>query len=300
MSVKAMAWAWDMAEAYELDIYQAMVLLRLADHANDQGSCWPGKDTLASKCRCSLRKVDVVIHQLASMDLLRVEHRSSGGRSMTNIYELNLNQMPLPRAKTDENPAQCAPPHSVHPRTAEQETPHTTTINPAQCAPEPSYNHKRTVKPARARAAAAEFDYSNWKPDEPCVNRIRASDPDITSTFVERERLDFLTFAEDNKLPERLMRTRFQSQVHRHWIAAKKRETNTGPLRSAPSMDLQKVPTDQLDAWSKIRGGPASYPGESPDEYRARIDKHLKNVTNRESDDATNTFNRIAESLTIN
>lgn len=164
-----------------------------------------------------------------------------------------------------------------------------------------SINPKAVEVTNRAHEAAAdEFDYSNWYPDETCLNRIRASDRDVTDSFIERERLEFITIAEDSKIQPRWLRARFQSQVHQHWIRAKARETNTGPLQTAPSMDLQKVPTDQLDAWSKIRGGPASYPGESPDEYRARIDKHLKNVKNRESDESTSIFQSAAESLTIN
>jgi DNA primase len=298
MSVKAMAWAWDAAEAYELDTYQAIVLLRLADHANDQGSCWPGKDSLASKCRCSLRKVDAVILQLESMGLLHVDHRSSGGRSMTNLYALNLNQAPLIPPSKSENPAQRAGAHSMQARTAEQETPHTTTENPAQRAPEPSYNHKRTVEQrAGARATAADFDYENWRPDETLLNRIRLSDRDVTVEFIEKERLEFITFAEGNHIPERNLRAKFQSQVHRNWIKARSRETNTGPLQKAMPADLKNVPKDQLEAWSLARDGPRPETGETYDEYRNRIAVHLKN---REQDGTISYLQSAAAALTIN
>lgn len=122
------------------------------------------------------------------------------------------------------------------------------------------------------KPAAAKFNYENWQPDEPCINRIRANDPDVTRSFIESERLDFITLAEDNRIPERLLRARFQSQVHRHWIQAKQRERNTGPLRTTARLkDIRDVPEHELDAWSRARGGPPPEPGETSDEYRRRI-----------------------------
>lgn len=150
---------------------------------------------------------------------------------------------------------------------------------------------------SRARAAAEGLNYSDWHPDAPTIDRIRMSNPDITPDFLERERLEFITLAEDKSLRPDLMRTRFISQVNRHWIQAQKRETNSGPLRTAPPADLQRVPTEQLDAWSRNHGGPASQPGESPDEFRARIAQHLKK---RETDEHSSILRSVAAGLTIN
>lgn len=151
---------------------------------------------------------------------------------------------------------------------------------------------------SRARGAAADgLNYSDWHPDAPTIDRIRMSNPDITPDFLERERLEFITLAEDKELRPDLMRTRFISQVNRHWIQAQKRETNSGPLRTAAPADLQRVPTDELDAWSRSRGGPASQPGESPDEFRARIAQHLKK---RENDEHSSILRSAAAGLTIN
>ena len=272
-----MSWAWDMSEARELTIYQAMVLLRLADHANDQGSCWPGKDRLADKCRCSKRKVDEVILELVRLDLLSIEERSNGGRSLTHRYQLNVGQQPLFRSEIDKNPAQCAGVHSVQGCTPEQETLHTTTENPAQRAPEPSYNHQETPNRARAREPAAAIVYENWQPDETILARIRMSDPAVTDTFIETERLEFVTFAEDHHLRPNLLRTKFASQVRRHWRMAQQREGNTGPLRNtAVNRDIRDIPVDGLESWSLARAGPAPKIGETADAYRQRIVQTLR------------------------
>lgn len=148
-------------------------------------------------------------------------------------------------------------------------------------------------------AAAKEFDYSNWKPDDTCIARIRATDPDITGSFIETERLDFITFAEDNHIPERLLRSKFQGQVHRHWIAAKGRELNQGPLRTKASVDIRDIPVDDLEAWSLARGGPPPNMGESADLYRIRIIQTLR--TSRESDEsAFASIERTAAGLRVN
>ncbi len=41
MSIKAMTWAWGLAE---LPLRESMVLLALADNANDEGYCWPSQE----------------------------------------------------------------------------------------------------------------------------------------------------------------------------------------------------------------------------------------------------------------
>lgn len=45
MSIKAMTWAWGLAE---LPLRESMVLLALADAANDEGVCWPSQEVLAT------------------------------------------------------------------------------------------------------------------------------------------------------------------------------------------------------------------------------------------------------------
>jgi hypothetical protein len=164
-----------------------------------------------------------------------------------------------------------------------------------------SINPNAVVVTSRAPATAAgdkkSFDYSNWRPDEPCLNRIRMSDPGITSSFIETQRLDFISHAEDNRIPERNLRSRFQAQVHRNWIRAQQRETNTGPLKTAMPAELRNVPDDQLEAWARARDAPGPGVGETYDEYRDRIALHLKN---RGSDGTRSHLHAAASALTVN
>ena len=90
MSIAAMTWAWGLEE---LPPGETLVLLALADQANDQGLCWPSQETIASKARCSLRSVKRAVNSLRNAGLLEVEHRGREGFSKgrkSNIYRLNV------------------------------------------------------------------------------------------------------------------------------------------------------------------------------------------------------------------
>lgn len=90
MSIAAMTWAWGLEE---LPPSETLVLLALADQANDQGLCWPSQETIASKARCSLRSVKRAVNSLRNAGLLEVEHRGREGFSKgrkSNIYRLNV------------------------------------------------------------------------------------------------------------------------------------------------------------------------------------------------------------------
>ena len=125
-----MAQVWD---SDLTDIYEAAVMLALANHADDEGRCYPSIARVAKLARCSVRKAQEVTKSLTKRGYLTIE-QNTGPRGC-NTYFLTL------------TPAQCAPPHDAHPRTPQQGPPHSTTSTPAQCAPEPSGNVRETSLP---------------------------------------------------------------------------------------------------------------------------------------------------------
>lgn len=87
MSIKCMNWAWNI----ELQPAVKLVLLKLADRANDDGECWPGQDTVAASCSMSERSVMRHIASLEALGCLSVDRRKGeDGRRETNVYHLNL------------------------------------------------------------------------------------------------------------------------------------------------------------------------------------------------------------------
>lgn len=94
MSAKATFWVWKIIE--NLNSTQKLVLLRLADHANEDGIAWPGKDSLARSCCMSKRTVDQAITHLEGLQLITIQKRiSDSGKQGSNVYALNYHQTGL-------------------------------------------------------------------------------------------------------------------------------------------------------------------------------------------------------------
>lgn len=110
-----------------------LVLLALADNANDEGDCYPSVATLTHKCSLSERAVQYAITELVGMGHVSREVRS--GRS--TVYRVH--------PRTSCTPAPDAPVQVVHP-------------TPAPDAPHPrtscTHNHQGTVKESSRRAAS--------------------------------------------------------------------------------------------------------------------------------------------------
>jgi biotin operon repressor len=87
MSVAAMSWAWQQDCPTPT---AKLVLLKLADNANDAGECWPSLATIARHCGVERNTVWRVIRQLAERGLVRVEHRCVDGVALPNRYRLAL------------------------------------------------------------------------------------------------------------------------------------------------------------------------------------------------------------------
>lgn len=85
MSIKAMTWAWSLEE---LPLKESMVLLALADQANDEGLCWPSQETLAKKSRGSVRSVKRAIKFLRDAGLVETIIRATPAGRKSNYYRV--------------------------------------------------------------------------------------------------------------------------------------------------------------------------------------------------------------------
>ena len=70
MSIMQMVLAWKVRDVSGTD---KLVLLALADWANDEGLCWPSLDTLAEKSSLNRRTVMNAIGRLENAGLIRRE-----------------------------------------------------------------------------------------------------------------------------------------------------------------------------------------------------------------------------------
>jgi hypothetical protein len=176
MSTTQTALVWPI----QLPMSAKMVLVSLADQANDEGFCWPSIESLSVRtCMCE-RAVQKALRALEAMGLLQVVERGSSRR--TNQYWLRVREwlaaQPKPAALEVDEPFQqakaAAPekapatPHQVHPEPGAPRT--TCTHTPHQVHP----NHQRTntnttpIPPAASPQGAdgpSDADPSSSQPD---------------------------------------------------------------------------------------------------------------------------------------
>lgn len=67
-----------------------LVLLKLADQANDDGECWPSYQHIADQCEVSRTTVKNHIRELEKMGWLTREFRRDGELNRSNIYRLTI------------------------------------------------------------------------------------------------------------------------------------------------------------------------------------------------------------------
>ena len=94
MSNYVLTWVWK--KAPQMDPTCLLVLLSLADQANDDGYCWPSQKSTAARCRISVRQVQRWIDHLVDIGILESNIRTgtsnmyrviSAGRDTTSMSQ---------------------------------------------------------------------------------------------------------------------------------------------------------------------------------------------------------------------
>lgn len=84
MSVRASAAVWH--DALDIKGSSLLVLLALADHADDEGRCWPSIARIARMARVERRAAQYAVKKLREMGVLRVNQNM--GRHGSNEYQI--------------------------------------------------------------------------------------------------------------------------------------------------------------------------------------------------------------------
>lgn len=88
MSVEALSWAFKQTVG---DSVAKLILIALADHANEEFVCTPGRKTLARYAECSTDTVDRKVALLVTAKLAeKVARRSDKGDPTSNAYRLRV------------------------------------------------------------------------------------------------------------------------------------------------------------------------------------------------------------------
>ena len=95
MSIKIMTRVWDNGPDNQGEL---LVLLALADFADDAGNCWPSLATIAAKARIQERSARRIVRRLENAGYLKTV--VGGGRHGCNQYRVN----PDPKSPRTESP----------------------------------------------------------------------------------------------------------------------------------------------------------------------------------------------------
>lgn len=111
-----------MAKAMSIKVgnpLRKLVLIKLADNANDNGECWPSYQHIAYHCECSKSAVKEHISALIKLGLMTKENRvgvNNGKGNTSNVYRLHLTRTPVPPESTPPvPPAGTRTSHSFEP-----------------------------------------------------------------------------------------------------------------------------------------------------------------------------------------
>lgn len=183
MSVKIMTAVW----AVDLPHADKIVLLALADNANDDGYCYPSSTTIARKCGMAERSVRRVITRLAVDGHITVTERP--GRSCTFLVHPGPSvrgtpdrQSPGPKVTPDPQSStpdpQSPPPRTVRPNTPDRQSP-ITIIEPSI---EPSRNRQsHEVTRSVFEHWQREWNHPTAKLDPKRTKRIEARLKDFSA-----------------------------------------------------------------------------------------------------------------------
>lgn len=152
MSVRVMAAVFELPD---MGPTHRLIMLALADHADDAGRCYPSLDRLAKRTGLSLRAVRSNLRQLEADGQIRTDPQ--GGPKGCNLYYVT------PQPRQEMPPAGDAP--GISRRKPRQEVPPT----PAGDAPEPSLTIKEAtetnVSVRRGRRLPSKPLPDDWVPD---------------------------------------------------------------------------------------------------------------------------------------
>ena len=101
MSVKVSSWVWGLETL--TDNAPLLVLLALADAANDEGYCWHNQKTLCKKSRQSESTARRALRKLEAMGLVTTFRRMTSKGLASNLYLLNVGAEPDHTLQSDQS-----------------------------------------------------------------------------------------------------------------------------------------------------------------------------------------------------
>ena len=186
MSLHAMSWAREVMPEMPESIKAGprLLLLLMADYANEQGVCWPSVRRLADEMACSMRTVQRAIEALVEHGVMTVVARKTpAGRQTSNFYRLAMgNDQQQPQAADEPSPAEL---EALMAGSDEEEVPAEPATAPAQAEHPIFANAAQQADNGQPQATAGTRQVPmtlDWQPDATHwqTETMRRGDPSLT------------------------------------------------------------------------------------------------------------------------
>ena len=186
MSLHAMSWAREVMPEMPESIKAGprLLLLLMADYANEQGVCWPSVRRLADEMACSMRTVQRAIEALVEHGVMTVVARKTpAGRQTSNFYRLAMgNDQQQPQAADEPSPAEL---EALMAGSDEEEVPAEPATAPAQAEHLIFANAAQQADNGQPQATAGTRQVPmtlDWQPDATHwqTETMRRGDPSLT------------------------------------------------------------------------------------------------------------------------
>lgn len=188
MSIRLLTEIWENGPNSQAD---TLVLLALADFANDKGECWPSITSICKKSRLSNRGVQKVLARLQADGWLEI--RAGGGRNHCNFYTVktpNLSAQTLNSVR----PLSVETPNQVPPLGTENPEPRSpiAALNPERgdINPEPECTNPepRSPKPLRTKIEPSEKNSRTRDPILETLCAVHGVTDEAAQSFIRHRR----------------------------------------------------------------------------------------------------------------
>ncbi len=208
MSIKAMSWVFDL----ELPPTPKLVLLVLADHADDQGFCFPGTATISRRASVSERTLTRVLAKLEEQGYIaRSRRHLANGNRTSDGYLLTPDQ--ATEWRLDQPPSEHDQPPAV------------------ASTGEPS------VEPSVKKKAAHRLP-DNWEPSN--AHRLQAQMRGVDADYEAAKFRDWCLSNDARKSD--------WEATFRNWIRNARPEPGMGTQRQRPGNAPPRTPADRMNA----------------------------------------------------
>ena len=156
MSIRAIDWAFNQKCKNPA---QKLVLIKLADNANDEGGCWPSLSYMAEHCDMSRSSISEHCKALADLGLVEIVPRFKDGVQLPNYYKLKI---PMKSGVRPTEHRSVASEGGVRP-----------TERGCSVASEPEPSYKPSIK--SKKASGNYFDqFEEWKKEASNTNPLQS------------------------------------------------------------------------------------------------------------------------------